>query len=821
MSDIEKIGTKNTIPLVDELVYYFKRICKDIVMKNPNKSKEKETLESIKAGDLYIKCIDGTTNINSFIYTREELLSYGVNKSIIDICLKNPNKIDKAIADKIIITKTDLYKSEYKDLNNYYRELSGIPNIGIEGIKIDESYIDLKSYPIDISKYIHEMSKSEQDIILSLGISDRLMNEHENCGYLQHIGSNKISIYKARKADNFQLLFIPPDIPIEISKRFEERYEECRRYTLRRIYSEAFKQGSDYYDNFIAVFIIIQAMVDVFSNVTDFFISGDIFDLKTIELIFKSNGIEYFPEIPKKYQLAMVRNINRLKKYKSTYQSIVDISSLFGFKNIEVFKYYILKERRKNNDGSFIFSEDEHDNYDLKFLKVPIDDNYDNYIHDKKNIIEYDELTAQDKYWDGDEDHNYIKNKIIDYEFNTMRTKYLSIDSIYSLSELSFQMSYFYTMIYDDKSIEDKLTLKIPTINPVATFRFIDIISYLFALGYIFLGVEDKILYKTSEVLTLQGFNFDVNMQKLSDYVIQKGFTMEELGVSNFQVPDNSILTYNQLMYIFTQNKNVYDHITKQLRNAANKDVYDIYKYLYEALMVTKVNGKFFKKSNGELSNSYTDYLMEKDSILYKSLETIKEIEDISERQSKISNTISDVVYILEDYLENNKYDYLWYQFPSVSSESVKMYMYKVINLFKSYKIDILNINTLYKFDDKLDNTIMVIDKIRIKYGLHKRDVIDILENLKFNIKTKYKDTISIEDRITITRMINSHKYYDDFINIFDKIASIYITLKKRDSIDVMSRLLIYGKLNKKENIQIKEVLSINGNTVYSDFLNI
>ena len=51
-----------------------------------------------------------------------------------------------------------------------------------------------------------------------------------------------------------------------------------------------------------------------------------------------------------------VSNINRLIKFKSTDQNIVDICSLFGFKSLKLFKYYILKDRTCKN-GEYSYSK--------------------------------------------------------------------------------------------------------------------------------------------------------------------------------------------------------------------------------------------------------------------------------------------------------------------------------------------------------------------------------------------------------------------------------------------------------------------------------
>ena len=117
MSDIKKIYNENTIPLVDELMYYFKYICRDIVLKDPVLADKNETIDSVKAGDLFLLCKDNRANIGHFSYTIEELSSYGLPITLIPGYIKNPNTIPENIKVKIIANRTKSYIDEYEELN--------------------------------------------------------------------------------------------------------------------------------------------------------------------------------------------------------------------------------------------------------------------------------------------------------------------------------------------------------------------------------------------------------------------------------------------------------------------------------------------------------------------------------------------------------------------------------------------------------------------------------------------------------------------------------------------------------------------------------
>lgn len=801
--NIENIRTDN-IPLLDELVYNLKKLALTSVIKEEQRALDNETLKSQKESDRYITCLEGNARFEMFNYTKEMLLQSSIPEYLIDECVRDKNKIPKEKRKEVLNIAVRETIVNYSEGNNYYRMLNGKPNLGEKGIKISPNIIPEQIRRlIDTSKYLHEMPDSQSDLLYSFGVIDSVLESNPSAKYLKFIGSRKIDIYKARKAYNFSLLYTEFDIPSVVLNKFKDKYEVNRVYTLKTVYNDAFKLGSDYYDNFIQIFILLQTLIDMVAEVPDMIIKREIFDIRMIELMFKSNGVDFFPEIPFKYQLAMIRNIHRLIKFKSTTTNIVDICSLFGFDNIEVFKYYLLRERKVDKHGRFEFNykeevdeegnitevEDLSKNYDLKFIKVPIDDIADNYLNDKSKILDYDEIVLGDKYWNGDLEHEFVKQSIIEKEFNYIQSKYLSVDTIYSLTELSFQLIYFHNMIFDDKKVEELLQLRVPCINTHKLFKFVDIMCYLHALMYEYNNIEDDIMNTQTKIMYIKGFNFKVDMEYLGNYVMEQGFTLEDLGVSDFQIPKGQILTYKQLMYVFTKNKEVYDHVVDQMFNADNKKIYDIYKKIFDSMMLMELTYEFFRKENGELATSYTDFIESRDVVLYNSLMEIKKIESLSVKREKINNLINDIVYILEDYIDTDHFKFLFSHLPAVSSEAIKQYIFKVVNFFKSYKVDIMSINTIYKFDDKLENKIMMIDSILFKYLYTKETTIEVLSKLKLTSNLTKEERIKLLDQLYIEITFWVDLFFNTDMTVKDSVKNKLISLFKFDSSVIVESL--------------------------------
>lgn len=148
----------------------------------------------------------------------------------------------------------------------------------------------------------------------------------------------------------------------------------------------------------------------------------------------------------------------------------------------------------------------------LRFIKVPIQESLTEYKGDKEYISTYDTITLQDDKWDGGLNHEDLERDILDYEFNAVRTKYISIETATDLTDLAFQVSYFYNMLYDSYYSEDALTVSIPYIKTGHLFRLTDVITFLFALTYYYTGLEDKIMYSPTQILYVKGYNFNEDL---------------------------------------------------------------------------------------------------------------------------------------------------------------------------------------------------------------------------------------------------------------------------------------------------------------------
>lgn len=814
MKTYDKIFTDN--PFIDELVYFTKTIAVNAVIKDCDKADAAETIESLKAADLYIACRENKVKFDSFVYEYEDLYTI-LPPTIIEQCVRDNNRIPGQYRAQVLQLKTQNYIDNYIEQNNYYRTFMGLPSIEDEQtrnfIYLTEDHLIDIPYLNEPKTPVHLMDNEDLTILFSHGIIDELIEEYPDKKYLKFMGDNAIDVYKARKAMEFQILYIPTVSNNELMERWNSKYEQNRMYTLKTYYSEAYKLYSDYYNNFIMVFIVLQTMMDIISEVQEFIARKDIFDDRSIRYLFESYGIPYYPEIPRVYQIAMIKNINTLLKWKASTKNMIDICSLFGFDEVDIFRYYLLRDRRVVLDNDNNETNDEYQfhyktiidengeekvvpdndkNYDLKFVRVPLEEKADDYLKDITAYEDYDLITEQDEFWDGKSDHQDVKSAILDQEFSWTRTKYISIDTLYDLSELAFDLPYFLNIFVDDTFTEDYLYVKIPTLKNNHQFRVADLFVYMMAAAHIYNGVEDHIMVKRSKILSILGFNFHVDMHELADDIYNSSSLLklnEDMNVAHFDIPQSQMMSFERLLQMFTTNKEIWKTVSDGMVHADNKRIYDSYKKVYDACYIEDYTTKFYELDGIPLEEkedpTYTDFLKERDYVLYQSLLEIKSIDDDAARQRTISNILIEIVYVLEEYMDSLEFKYIFAKFPAVSGDYVRTYMLKVVNFFKSYKVHLLNISTVYKAFDKRDNAIKIYEDWITSVKTNPTDYYQIIEELTANIDLYKQDKVRLLEKIYFEVERWEFKDFDDkfIFDIKQQIAEIVNQLIFSDSV--------------------------------------
>ena len=781
--EIKKVLTENS--LIDEIVYEVKQILKGIVIKDQERADNNETLKSLREADLYHDIQCGTDMYINYKYTYDifmKIPSMTPDRAI--MYAKGQLPVPEGLKPQLQQFAREKWLSEYEDTNEYYRELWGKPPVGEEYIYLDmDEYnmIPVESY--DISKPVHLCNNSEAALLYSSGVIDHMKQRFPNAKYLDHLGDRSIDPYIARRTPKFGLLYIPPVDSPEVSNKWIERFEINRVYLLKTIYSEAYHYQSEYYDRFMMMLIIIMTFDDMIVFSPEYIISRDLFDLRTIQYLFEACGVEFFPEIPLKYQKRLIKNLNRLIKYKSSAKCMVDIVSLFGYDNMELFKYYIMKTPKINEDGSYnkdtytdpetgLEVPDLEANYTLQFLKVPLEGIADDYIQDPFNYVDYDETAANDIWWNGVYTQDYVKHEILKHEFDLHMSKYISVDTVYSMAEMQFQMVYFMNMLLYSKVNTDQLLVDVPEISSNSQFRLVDLIIMLYALGYMYQDTKDTIVYDPIQSIAILGFNFNTDLAKLSEYVQSHGFTLEEVGLDKFINPNPiGIRTWDELEKVYSSNKEVYDKLVWLMNNANDYNEYCVYREVYESLYVTRLSFDMFREFsiNGKAPKTYTEYLQNSNVGLYNVLMNCADIQKDEERRQELTRVINFIVEDIYVYLDKDEFRYVFNGIPTVGMDYIRKYIFNIINFFKSYKVDVIHTNIIYKFDDRLHNKVRVLDRILFHYIFNKSDKINMSDCMRLLNTFNWGEDFDILEKIYLDVTYWKEKHFLDYVFVTDK----------------------------------------------------
>ena len=753
MSTYDRKETDN--PLLDEIVYNVKLMIKTCLLKNEHEADLAENETSFKDSRRYIAVIENRDSFSMWDdYTQLDFYNAGIkdtqtlNKYLCDYDLI-PDPVKNIIAN----VRAKRFLNEYVEYNEYYRKICGLPPLKDPGVFITKDDLDGNDINCDFDKPLHEWDHEDIITLKNYGILDNIIKKYPNKYYLKNIDKN-ISIYNARKAEDYSLLYVDTSLEGILVNRFRDLIEVNRQYIIKLYVDEAYRLYNDYYDRFMIMLIIANTICQMVSEMPEYFIRKDLFDIRTCQYFFEANGVEFFPEIPLKYQIKLVQNLNNLCKYKSTEKNLLTIADIFGYGNIQIYQYYLNKFRVQDNDGNYIKTGNIDEEYDLRFIKVPLGENVDNYIKNNANYVDYYDTTTSDPYWSGPYDRNFIKHGILEKEFNTVKTKYLSVDTIYSLTELTFQMAYFNNMIMYSKVDLSRLNFEIPGITPMS--NIVDIFAFLFSLGYWHNNYSDNILYTVTGVLTCKGFNFEANLDILRKFCEERYYTFEDLGIDKFIIPNYKIATIEQLMKIFINNKKIYEAVQKKMYSAITRREFECYEKILESLFITQVNyDKFFIQELNRHATTYTEYLQYHDTYLYNSVIETQELynPDPDATNEDMKNNIYKKITATTDYLQellnSEEVIYIFNNLPRDTASAVMVYMQKVINFFKSYKITMINMQNVYLMDD---DYVHITDECYIYRTETKDDYVHISDDIFINANITFNDKVSITDDIDIVR---------------------------------------------------------------------
>lgn len=767
------------------------------VVKYKCQADEYETLEMKKDADAYIKAYRKEDTFNTYYRYERSIISEIMNtidESEIDKYYYDKNEIPFEYRNRFLEKQRAYILEKYVEKNNYYRMLNGEPNY--EESELDfiyPSYEYLNQYPqVEMNVPIHKMSTTSIGIMESTGYLDELVEKYPTKKYIKYIGSKKIDYITARTALNFSLLYIPSGITESLWNNFSMIYEQCREYFMTCIYIYEYRKIIDYYDNFIAMCIMIMTLQQLIARVIKTTIERDFFDEYCARLLFQSYGVPYNTNMDSGTRTLLLQNLNLLILNKGTNKVIYDISSILGYDRIKIFKYYLAKDQKFDADGIPIvkIKIDEETGeevldyeamYDVYFQKVYLDD-IDTYkaVLDTSNRVDYNEVTGDDPYW---VDDAALMKEMYETEYNYVESKYMGVSISYRMTQILFENIYLLRMILDKKDEIPKITLDLPKISSDKEISLFDAIVAMCAMTSKQNNLRGEVLTKPSMILHVLGFNFEQDFELIKKEILENPHLDDEL--TEF-FKDSSTYTPDRINTLYHDFVNLYDVIVEKMATTNDIDTYQAYYTLYKSVFITKENQEIFNIGTREkpvYAQTYMEYLHHVNPELYELIEMTS--------KDEIYEYTNHIAFKMLGIIPDLKYLGIF----SDSSSTMEMMLVELVRFFKSYTTDMIGMNIIYIFDMKPENIFKLIDHASYTSNISAGDVLEL----------SYSDHIH---SYTIT------KRDEDRVRLIDKTSLMYIAMNLFDNNKFFSRIdYIHNNLEIKDDFRIVDIV----NSIFAD----
>lgn len=807
----------------------FVKIIEYVEIKYNNKAAKYETTEIMNKALQYISAVREEDDFYSYLEYQEWMLNL--------VGIHDKNKVAEYINDRRLIPveyHSALLKlmrktviELYVEKNDYYRILIGLPEMeDTDSIYVDSDTAD--KYSINKVKPIHELSNIELSLLKNIGYIDTLKVNYPKKKYLNYLGSDKISLIDARTSFNFAILRFPSSVREEVATSFKYIYDQCREYFMTNLYTQGHTGIYSQYDNFMSLYVMVMTMQQVIMRSIKSVVNREFFDDRCVRMLFESYSVPYIENLDSDTMKAIIHNLNILIRHKSTDKVFFNLMDIFGFERAKLYKYFIVKDQKFDDDGFPIVATKVEENdfgeleekpdydkmYDLYFQKVELgESNYYLAMQKSSNKVSYDSIVDADPYWYKDDKD--VRDELYESEYNFRESKYLGVNITFRLSELIFNTVYIIRMLYDKKKEINTITVTFPKILDVDVPLF-DAIVFICAMICRKNHLKGEILCSPTKILHVLGFNFENDFNTVRQFITENDYIADEAAQ---YLKDMTTYTVDSINNLYSNIKGLRDFISKKMSSSSNIYEFRAYEKLYRALYISNENSSMFTIANDEPAPTYLEYLKFNNPQLYQVIEGAND--DMLEVY--LNHAVSRVALIIP------KLDELNYMIDSTGVRTKALM--QLISFFKSYTTDIINMSVVYIVDTKIDNMLKLIDHVHrlektmwtdksqqlllydaintIKITLYKQDKLALYDKIKVLSTLKVDDNLKLYDKL----FMNIKEIADDSFKMYD-----YVNLEK--IIEVSSKILkfddkarILSSLVQSSYLTLHDVVAINSVT--------
>ena len=770
---------------LNQLYKDFLTILDEAVIKFSSKADSQDTIDIRRDADRYITAYMGEDTFETYykydIPVIMEVMGLK-NESEAEYYRENRKAIPYSKQNMLLIKQRNYIVDNYVEKNNYYRMLNGLPDYNsspLDYIYVDENVCNMYNIPIDVP--LHELDASYISLLSSSGYLDDVIKNNPTKLYLKYIGSNKIDIASARKANAFALIRVPSNISETLLSSFTLIYEQCREYFMTCIYIPEYRQTINYYDNFIGLCIMIMTIQQVLARVIKNTMDRDFFDPYCCKLLFNAYGVPYNSSLDSNTRLRLVQNLNLLVQNKGTSKVVYDIGSILGYSKIELYKYYLMKVRQFDSRGVPMTyykdiektTPDYEKMYDVYFQKVYIDDqDFYSALTDNNNKVSYAEIVEEDPYWIDDE---ALMKELYESEYNYVESKYMGVSISYRLSQILLKNIYLLRLLIDKKNDMASVTVDLSKMSSNGLVSVFDAVVALCAMTCKQNGLAGEVVTKFTHVLHVMGFSFEKDFTTIRNEILNNPYLDDSL-ITYFK--NQSTYTADRLNELYDSFLSLYDVLLEKMSTTQDINEYQAYRTFYQSIFYTKENRKVFNvgtEENPIYAETYLEYLKLSNGEIYDVIENTNK-DDLYTYIEYITAKLTEVVPKL---IQSGS--------SSGSSNTLEEAFMELIRFFKSYTTDIINMNSIYIFDLKPNTMIRLIEWAHLHKDLSMKDeyYLSYSDKLSYEVKMMYMNTLLYVDKI-----------YNILINI--AIETGFTLSDKVNSVTIKSVLNEVSMVNKK-----------------------
>ena len=775
-----------------------------MVVKDKSEADQYETVESRRLGDIYCSA---SLEMDSLI-TYEELHQESfdrvgiTDKFLIKKYMKNPSDIPQKYIKSIVEHERNIFLSSFEETNDYYRMLMGLPQIGNMPIYLDYSVMELYGFyeaydPEDYANRtpLHLLPSDTLEAMESGGYLDELQSIYPGEKYISHLGKRKINLTIARMADNFSLLYIPRiDGGERFCRDFAMHYDEAREYFLSTVYNFSYSSRYENYDGMIGFMILHMAIQRMISTTFKVMLDRDFYDLETCRMFLESYKIPFETQFTLTQQKMIIKNLNLLLMNKHSAHVLYDVLDLLGYNNINITKYLLVKQHKlsqKDVESDLVpafYYKLMTDDSGVQYLDVDNSLMYDYYFAgvdmlstdvqlgtiSAANTYGYDEFTNDDALWLHDDE---LIDKLEKAEINYVETKYANIAITFRMQEKTFELIYMARLILDKKIETSRIMIDVPLIVDTPQSLF-DIQVLLICMLCKKNHMVADLLKSPSKILYILGFNFEEDLDKIKKEISD-----------NPRIYDGKVSSYLQnIIFIEPEDVNrmyvnvreLESFLANAMQETSSLDTYFAYKKLYDTILYSKLNNSIYELSDGTEPDTFDQYLEDKNQLLYEFLQGVNE-DDIPDYIDYIATKFSTMFPDTE---------YMSYLAP------MDVYlidaMLRMLRAFKSYTIDIRNIDIIYRFDSRYHNLLKFIVDVTLVERLY-----------PIEAALSYNDWLSIKSTVR----------YKEIENVLYELQSISGNIHSVDSIAPLAeKIYVSSRLLGRDMLKLRyaDSLTIN-----------